>query len=75
MVDSTPIGRCPICRGVMIEDEPSAPCDWRGRSTGDEAEDIFDGTPQNYVGHPGCVVKVSPDPQTAAAVRWYRSEH
>ena len=63
-VDTTIEGYCPICRAAIIADEPSVACDWRGWTTGDYAEDIFDGSPQSHVGHPGCVIKVAPDPET-----------
>lgn len=63
-VDTTVEGYCPICKGVIIRDDVYVACDYRGRSTFDYAEDIFDGTPQNYVGHPDCVARVEPDPRT-----------
>jgi hypothetical protein len=64
MSDTTFVGFCPRCSGAMIEDEPRQACDYRGRTTGDDAEDIFDGTPQSHVGHPGCLTKVEPDLET-----------
>lgn len=58
------IDRCPVCRHEVWEGESYAACDHRGRTTGDYAEDIFDGTPQNHVGHAGCLTRVDPDPAT-----------
>lgn len=64
MTDTTIVGHCPVCKTGVIYDEPRQACDWRGWTTGDYAEDIFDGTPQSYEGHPGCLTKVAPDPET-----------
>lgn len=64
MADAFVEGYCPICKGAIITDEVFVACDWRGWSTGDYAEDIYDGTPQSHVGHPRCVKKVAADPET-----------
>lgn len=66
MVDTTFIGLCQVCGGLMIEDEPRVACDSRGYSTGDYA-DTINGRPQTCVAHPGCTAKVEPDPDEETA--------
>lgn len=72
MADTTIEGYCPICKQPIIHDEEFVACDRFGRSTGDAGDDIFDGTPQTHVGHPGCVTAVDSAPDTPLPRVWSR---